>query len=216
MKLNPHGDAAIYDTMVRLSRGYGALLHPLVDSKGNFGKVYSRDMAWAASRYTEVRLDPICTELFRDIDQDTVDFVDNYDGKLKEPTLLPTSFPNVLVSANKGITVGMASDLCGFNLGEVCDTIIAYIKNPDCDLMDTLLAPDLPTSGELLYEAAALSAIYQTGRGSFKVRAKWRYIKADNLIEVYEIPYSTTSEAIMDKVTELVKALKKMPMWSQI
>lgn len=208
MKLNPHGDAAIYDTMVRLSRGYGALLHPLVDSKGNFGKVYSRDMAWAASRYTEVRLDPICAELFRDIDQDTVDFVDNYDGKLKEPTLLPTSFPNVLVSANKGIAVGMASDLCGFNLGEVCDTTIAYIKNPDCNIMDTLLAPDLPTGGELLYDAAALTAIYQTGRGSFKVRAKWRYIKAGNLIEVYEIPYSTTSEAIMDKVSELIKAGK--------
>lgn len=208
MKLNPHGDAAIYDTMVRLSRGYGALLHPLVDSKGNFGKVYSRDMAWAASRYTEVRLDPICAELFRDIDQDTVDFVDNYDGKLKEPTLLPTSFPNVLVSANKGIAVGMASDLCGFNLGEVCDTTIAYIKNPDCNIMDTLLAPDLPTGGELLYDAAALTAIYQTGRGSFKVRAKWRHIKAGNLIEVYEIPYSTTSEAIMDKVSELIKAGK--------
>ena len=208
MKLNPHGDAAIYDTMVRLSRGYGALLHPLVDSKGNFGKVYSRDMAWAASRYTEVRLDPICAEMFRDIDQDTVDFVDNYDGKLKEPTLLPTSFPNVLVSANKGIAVGMASDLCGFNLGEVCDTTIAYIKNPDCNIMDTLLAPDLPTGGELLYDADALSAIYQSGRGSFKVRAKWRYIKAGNLIEVYEIPYSTTSEAIMDKVSELVKAGK--------
>lgn len=153
-------------------------------------------------------MDPICAELFRDIDQDTVDFVDNYDGKLKEPTLLPTSFPNVLVSANKGIAVGMASDLCDFNLGEVCDTTIAYIKNPDCDLMDTLLAPDLPTGGELLYDAAALAAIYQTGRGSFKVRAKWRYIKADNLIEAYEIPYSTTSETIMDKVTELVKAGK--------
>ena len=158
MKLNPHGDAAIYDTLVRLSRGYGALLHPLVDSKGNFGKVYSRDMAWAASRYTEVRLDPICAELFRDIDQDTVDFVDNYDGKLKEPTLLPTTFPNVLVSANQGIAVGMASNLCGFNLGEVCDTTIAYLKDPDHDLMATLKAPDLPTGGELLYDASELAS----------------------------------------------------------
>jgi len=208
MKLNPHGDAAIYDTMVRLSRGYGALLHPLVDSKGNFGKVYSRDMAWAASRYTEVRLDPICAELFRDIDQDTVDFVDNYDGKMKEPTLLPTTFPNVLVSANQGIAVGMASNLCGFNLGEVCDTTVAFLKNRDHDILSTLKAPDLPTGGQLLYDAQALSEIYRTGRGSFKVRAKWRYNKAENLIEVYEIPYSTTSEAIMDKVAELIKAGK--------
>ena len=208
MKLNPHGDAAIYDTMVRLSRGYGALLHPLVDSKGNFGKVYSRDMAWAASRYTEARLDPICAELFRDIDQDTVDFVDNYDGKLKEPTLLPTTFPNVLVAANKGIAVGMASDLCGFNLGEVCDTTIAFLKDSNHDIMTTLKAPDLPTGGELLYDAAALADIYRTGRGSFKVRARWRYVKEENLIEVYEIPYSTTSEAILDKVSELLKAGK--------
>ena len=205
MKLNPHGDAAIYDTLVRLSRGYGALLHPLVDSKGNFGKVYSRDMAWAASRYTEVRLDPICAELFRDIDQDTVDFADNYDGKMKEPTLLPTTFPNVLVSANQGIAVGMASSLCGFNLGEVCDTTIAFLKNPDHDIMTTLKAPDLPTGGELLYDEGALSEIYRTGRGSFKVRSKWRYNKSENLIEVYEIPYSTTTEAIMDKVAELIK-----------
>ena len=208
MKLNPHGDGPIYDTMVRLSRGYGALLHPLVDSKGNFGKVYSRDMAYAASRYTEARLDPICAEIFRDIDQDTVDFVDNYDGKLKEPTLLPTTFPNVLVSANKGIAVGMASDLCGFNLGEVCDTTIAFLKNPDHDIMTTLKAPDLPTGGELLYDAAALADIYRTGRGSFKVRSRWRYVKEENLIEVYEIPYSTTSEAILDKVSELLKAGK--------
>ena len=208
MKLNPHGDAAIYDTLVRLSRGNGALLHPLVDSKGNFGKVYSRDMAWAASRYTEVRLDPICAELFRDIDQDTVDFVDNYDGKMKEPTLLPTTFPNVLVSANQGIAVGMASNLCGFNLGEVCDTTIAFLKTPNHDIMSTLKAPDLPTGGELLYDADALGEIYRTGRGSFKVRSKWRYNKAENLIEVYEIPYSTTTEAIMDKVAELIKAGK--------
>ncbi|MCI8304564.1 MAG: topoisomerase IV, partial [Lawsonibacter sp.] len=185
-----------------------ALLHPLVDSKGNFGKVYSRDMAWAASRYTEARLDSICAELFRDIDQDTVDFVDNYDGKMKEPTLLPTTFPNVLVSANKGIAVGMASDLCGFNLGEVCDTTIAFLKDPEHDIMTTLKAPDLPTGGELLYDGAALSEIYRTGRGSFKIRARWRYVKTENLIEVYEIPYSTTSEAILDKVTELLKAGK--------
>ena len=208
MKLNPHGDAAIYDTMVRLSRGYGALLHPLVDSKGNFGKVYSRDMAWAASRYTEVRLDPICAELFRDIDQDAVDFVDNYDGKMKEPALLPTTFPNVLVSANQGIAVGMASNLCGFNLGEVCDATIAYLKDPECDLMETLKAPDLPTGGELLYDQAALSDIYRMGRGSFKIRSKWRYIKEENLIEVYEIPYSTTIEAIKEKIIELVKTGK--------
>ena len=208
MKLNPHGDAAIYDTMVRLSKGYGALLHPLVDSKGNFGKVYSRDMAWAASRYTEARLDPICGELFRDIDQDTVDFVDNYDGSMKEPALLPTTFPNVLVSANQGIAVGMASNLCGFNLGEVCDATIAYMKDPNCDLMGILKAPDFPTGGELLYDGAEMAQIYATGRGSFKVRGRWRYDKSANLIEIYEIPYTTTSEAIIDKVAELIKAGK--------
>ena len=208
MRLNPHGDAAIYDTMVRLSRGYGALLHPLVDSKGNFGKVYSRDMAWAASRYTEVRLDPICAELFRDIDQDTVDFVDNYDGKLQEPTLLPTTFPNVLVSANQGIAVGMASNVCGFNLAEVCDTAMAYLKDPGCPLTETLKAPDFPTGGQLLMDEAALRQVYETGRGSVQLRAKWRYLKSENLIEVYEIPYSTTVEAIMDKVAELIKAGK--------
>ncbi len=208
MKLNPHGDTAIYDTMVRLSRGYGALLHPLVDSKGNFGKVYSRDMAWAASRYTEVRLDPICQELFRDIDQDAVDFVPNYDGKLTEPTLLPTTFPNVLVSANQGIAVGMASNLCGFNLGEVCDAAIAYLKDPDVDLLGILKAPDFSTGGQLLYDGAALAEVYRTGRGPIRLRAKWRYVKEDNLIEIYEIPYSTTVEAILDKVAELVKAGK--------
>ena len=208
MKLNPHGDAAIYDTMVRLSRGYGALLHPLVDSKGNFGKVYSRDMAWAASRYTEVRLDPICAELFRDIDQDTVDFVDNYDGSMQEPTLLPTTFPNVLVSANQGIAVGMASNLCGFNLAEVCDAAIARMKDPNADLLSILKAPDFSTGGQLLYDGAALAEIYRTGRGSVKLRAKWRYVKAENLIEIYEIPYSTTVEAILDKVAELVKSGK--------
>ena len=208
MKLNPHGDAAIYDTMVRLSRGYGALLHPLVDSKGNFGKVYSRDMAWAASRYTEARLDPICAELFRDIDQDAVDFVDNYDGSMKEPALLPTTFPNILVSANQGIAVGMASNLCGFNLAEVCDAAVAYLKNPGVDLLPILKAPDFPTGGQLLYDETALRQIYSTGRGSVQVRAKWRYLKPENLIEIYEIPYSTTVEAVMDKVAELVKAGK--------
>ena len=208
MRLNPHGDQAIYETMVRLAKGNEALLHPFVDSKGNFGKVYSRDMAYAASRYTEAKLSPICAELFRDLDCDAVDFVDNYDNTMKEPSLLPTTFPNVLVSANQGIAVGMASSLCGFNLGEVCDTTVAYLKNPEHDLMTTLKAPDLPTGGELLYDPAALSEIYRTGRGSFKVRARWRYNKAENLIEVYEIPYSTTTEAIMDKVTELVKAGK--------
>ena len=208
MRLNPHGDAAIYDTMVRLSKGYGALLHPFVDSKGNFGKVYSRDMAWAASRYTEAKLSAICAELFRDIDSDTVDFIDNYDNTMKEPALLPTTFPNILVSANQGIAVGMASQLCGFNLGEVCDTTIAYLKNPDCDLTETLLAPDFPTGGEVICDVDALREIYSTGRGGVKVRARWRYDKKENLIEVYEIPYTTTTEAIMDKVAELIKAGK--------
>ena len=208
MRLNPHGDAAIYDTMVRLSRCYGALLAPYVDSKGNFGKVYSRDMAWAASRYTEARLDPICGEFFRDIDKDTVDFVDNYDGTVKEPSLLPTTFPNVLVSANQGIAVGMASNICGFNLGEVCDTAIARIRNPKADLMTTLKAPDFSTGGQLLFDQKEMEKIYSTGRGSFKVRCKWRYDKAQNVIEVYEIPYSTSIEVIMDKVVELNKAGK--------
>lgn len=208
MRLNPHGDAAIYDTMVRLSKGYGALLHPFVDSKGNFGKVYSRDMAWAASRYTEAKLSAICAELFRDIDSDTIDFIDNYDNTMKEPALLPTTFPNILVSANQGIAVGMASQLCGFNLGEVCDTTIAYLENPDCDLTETLLAPDFPTGGEVICDVDALREIYSTGRGGVKVRARWRYDKKENLIEVYEIPYTTTTEAIMDKVAELIKAGK--------
>ena len=208
MRLNPHGDAAIYDTMVRLSRGYGALLTPFVDSKGNFGKSYSRDMSCAAPRYTEAKLTAICAELFRDIDSDTVDFVDNYDNTMKEPALLPTTFPNILVSANSGIAVGMASQFCGFNLKEVCDTTIAYLKNPDCDLTETLLAPDFPTGGELICDPAALRDIYDTGRGSVRVRAKYRYVKAENLIEIYEIPYSTTVEAILDKVAELIKAGK--------
>ena len=208
MKLNPHGDAAIYDTMVRLSRGYGALLAPFVDSKGNFGKCYSRDMAWAAPRYTEAKLTPICSELFRDIDADTVDFIDNYDNTMKEPVLLPTTFPNILVSANSGIAVGMASQFCGFNLKEVCDTTAAYLKNADCDLTETLLGPDFPTGGDMICDVAALREIYDTGRGSVRVRAKYRYVKAENLIEIYEIPYSTTVEAILDKVAELIKAGK--------
>ena len=208
MRLNPHGDAAIYDTMVRLSKGYGALLHPFVDSKGNFGKVYSRDMAWAASRYTEAKLSPICQELFRDLDQDAVDFVDNYDNSMKEPALLPTTFPNILVSANQGIAVGMASQLCGFNLSEVCDTTVAYLKNPDCDISATLLGPDFPTGGEIIYDQSALEEVYRTGRGSIKIRGKYRYVKSENVVEIYEIPYTTTTENIMDKVSELIKAGK--------
>ncbi len=208
MRLNPHGDQAIYETMVRLAKGNESLLHPFVDSKGNFGKVYSRDMAYAASRYTEAKLAPICAELFRDLDCDAVDFVDNYDNTMKEPALLPTTFPNVLVSSNQGIAVGMASSICGFNLGEVCDTTIAYLKNPDHDLTTTLLAPDFPTGGELICDMDELRRIYDTGRGSVKVRAKWRYDKKENLIEIYEIPYSTSIEAILDKVAELVKAGK--------
>ncbi len=208
MRLNPHGDQAIYETMVRLAKGNESLLHPFVDSKGNFGKVYSRDMAYAASRYTEAKLSPICAELFRDLDCDAVDFVDNYDNTMKEPALLPTTFPNVLVSANQGIAVGMASSICGFNLGEVCDTTIAYLKNPDHDITTTLLAPDFPTGGQLICEPDELRKVYETGRGGVKVRAKWRYDKKENLIEIYEIPYSTSIEAILDKVAELVKAGK--------
>lgn len=206
MKLNPHGDAAIYETMVRLTRGNEALLTPFVDSKGNFGKVYSRDMAYAASRYTEAKLDKICAELFREIDDDAVDFVDNYDGEMKEPTLLPTTFPNILVSANTGIAVGMASSFCGFNLEEVCRTTIAYIEDNNCDLMATLPAPDFPTGGEIILDRAQMQKIYDTGRGSFKIRSKWKYIKSENLIEVYQIPYTTTIEAIIDKLADLVKS----------
>ena len=208
MRLNPHGDQAIYETMVRLAKGNEALLHPFVDSKGNFGKVYSRDMAYAASRYTEAKLAPICAELFRDLDCDAVDFVDNYDNTMKEPSLLPTTFPNVLVSANQGIAVGMASQICGFNLGEVCDTTIAYLKNPAHDIASTLLAPDFPTGGQILCDGNELREIYRTGRGGVKVRSRYRYDKKENLIEVYEIPYSTSLEAILDKVAELVKAGK--------
>ena len=208
MRLNPHGDAAIYETMVRLARGNETLLHPFVDSKGNFGKVYSRDMAYAASRYTEAKLESFCNELFRDIDSDTVDMVDNYDATMKEPALLPTTFPNVLVSANQGIAVGMASNICSFNLKEVCETTIALMKNPDHDVLETLPGPDFSTGAELLFDEAATREIYSTGRGSFKLRAKWRYEKDGNRIVVHEIPYSTTTEVIMDKVAELIKAGK--------
>ena len=208
MRLNPHGDAAIYETMVRLAKGNETLLHPFVDSKGNFGKVYSRDMAYAASRYTEAKLDSFCNELFRDIDFDTVDMVDNYDATMKEPSLLPTTFPNVLVSANQGIAVGMASNICSFNLAEVCQTAIALMENPQHDILQTLPGPDFSTGGELLFDEAATREIYATGRGSFKLRAKWNYVKSGNLIEITQIPYSTTTEVIMDKVAELIKAGK--------
>ncbi|MBQ4641197.1 MAG: topoisomerase IV [Oscillospiraceae bacterium] len=208
MRLNPHGDAAIYETMVRLARGNETLLHPFVDSKGNFGKVYSRDMAYAAARYTEAKLDKFCEELFRDIDLDTVDMVDNYDATMKEPSLLPTTFPNVLVSANQGIAVGMASNICSFNLAEVCNTAIALMNNPEHDILETLPGPDFSTGGQLLFDEAAFREIYNTGRGSFKLRAKWNYVKSGNLIEITEIPYTTASEAIMDKVAELIKAGK--------
>ena len=208
MRLNPHGDAAIYETMVRLSKGYGALLTPFVDSKGNFGKVYSRDMSFAASRYTEAKLAPSCGEIFRDIDRETVEFTDNYDGSMKEPRLLPTAFPNVLVSANTGIAVGMASQICGFNLEEVCRTEINYLSDPDCDLFETMPAPDFSTGAEIVYDRSAMDEIYRTGKGSFKMRSRWRYIQKENIIEIYEIPFTTTSEAIVDKVAELIKAGK--------
>ena len=205
MKLNPHGDAAIYDTMVRLSRGYEALLHPYVDSKGNFGKFYSRDMAWAASRYTEARLDDICRELFRDIDKDTVDFVDNYDSTMKEPTLLPAAFPSVLVNANTGIAVGMASSICPFNLAEVCNTAIELMKNPKHDLFSTMQAPDFPGGGQIIFDRKTMEQIYSTGRGSIRVRARYTYDKAENCIDITQIPPTTTIEAIVEKVIDLVK-----------
>ena len=208
MKLNPHGDAAIYETMVRLSAGYQALLTPFVDSKGNFGKVFSRDMSYAAPRYTEAKLSAICAEIFRDIDKETVDMADNYDGSMKEPTLLPTAFPNILVSANLGIAVGMASQICGFNLGEVCETTICCLKDPEHDILSTMPAPDFSTGGEIVYDRAQMESIYSTGRGSFRIRARWHYLRAENIIEIYEIPYTTTSEAIIDKVSELIKAGK--------
>lgn len=208
MKLNPHGDQAIYDTMVRLTRGYEALLHPFIDSKGNFGKAYSRDMAWAASRYTEARLDAICNELFKDIDKDTVDFTDNYDSTQKEPTLLPVTFPTILVTPNTGIAVGMASSICSFNLNEVCETATALIRSPNHKVSDTLLAPDFASGAQILYDKEELERIYETGRGSVKVRSRYVYDKSNNCIDVTEIPPTTTVEAIIDKIVELVKQNK--------
>ena len=208
MKLNPHGDAAIYDTMVRLSRGYEALLHPYVDSKGNFGKFYSRDMAWAASRYTEAKLDPLCRELFQDIDKDTVDFVDNFDSTMQEPTLLPATFPTILVNANTGIAVGMASNICPFNLQEVCRTAIALIRDPQADLFETLQAPDFPGGGQLIFDRSQMEKIYNTGRGSFRVRSRWTYDKAAGCIDITQIPPSTSVEIIVEKVVDLVRQNK--------
>ena len=205
MKLNPHGDAAIYDTMVRLARGYEALLHPYVDSKGNFGKAYSRDMAWAAPRYTEAKLEAICRELFQDIDKDTVDFVDNYDSTMKEPTLLPATFPSVLVNANTGIAVGMASNICPFNLQEVCRTAIALIRDPQADLFETLQAPDFPGGGQILFDKKQMEQIYQTGRGSIRVRSRYTFDKSQNCIDVTQIPPTTTIEVIVERVIDLVK-----------
>lgn len=205
MKLNPHGDAAIYETMVRLSRGNESLLVPFVESKGNFGKAYSRDMAYAASRYTEAKLEPICEELFRDIDRDTVDFADNYDATCKEPVLLPVTFPNILTNNTLGIAVGMASSICSFNLAEVCNTTIALLKDENADIKDTLIAPDFAGGGIILYDESDIDGVYNTGRGSIKVRSKWNYVKEDNVIEITEIPPTTTVEAIIDKVADLVK-----------
>ncbi|MDD6061906.1 MAG: DNA topoisomerase (ATP-hydrolyzing) subunit A [Oscillospiraceae bacterium] len=206
MQLNPHGDAAIYETMVRLSRGYEALLHPFVDSKGNFGKAYSRDMVWAASRYTEAKLDGICAELFADIDKDTVDFVDNYDATMKEPTLLPVTFPTILANPTTGIAVGMASSICSFNLRELCDTTIALIRDENHEVIDTLKAPDFVGGGRLLYDRAALEEIYRSGRGSIRIRARYSYDKSNNCIDITEIPPTTTSEAIIEKIIERIKA----------
>ena len=206
MKLNPHGDAAIYDTMVRLSRGYEALLHPFVDSKGNFGKAYSRDMQWAAPRYTEAKLAPICTELFAEIDKDTVDFVDNYDNTMKEPSLLPVRFPSILANPTTGIAVGMASSICPFNLRELCETTIALIKDPEADISETLKAPDFAGGGLLLYDRDVIDTIYKTGRGGFKIRAKYNYDKDGKCIDITEIPPTTTAEAIIDKVIEKFKS----------
>ncbi|MGL6173576.1 MAG: DNA gyrase subunit A [Cellulosilyticaceae bacterium] len=205
MKLNPHGDAAIYETMVRLTKGYDALNIPLVDSKGNFGKVYSRDMAYAASRYTEAKLSDICEEVFRDIEENSVEFVDNYDGRMKEPTLLPVTFPNVLVNPNQGIAVGMASNICSFNLEEVCDATIAYLKDEMIDITEYIKAPDFSTGGNILYNPVEMKSILETGRGSFKMRGKYTYVKKENCIEITEIPYTTTVEAIIDKIEDLVK-----------
>lgn len=208
MKLNPHGDITIYETMVRLTEGNGSLLHPFVDSKGNFGKQYSRDMAYAAPRYTEVKLSPICNEIFADIDKNTVEFVDNYDSTTKEPLLLPTTFPNILVNPNQGIAVGMASSICSFNLKEVCETAINYINNPETDILETLKAPDLPGGGKLLYNRSEMEQIYSTGRGSFRVNSKYKFDSKNNCIEITEIPYSTNVESIIEKIIQLIKAGK--------
>lgn len=205
MKLNPHGDSAIYETMVRLTKGYAALNTPFIDSKGNFGKIYSRDMAYAASRYTEAKLSDICEELFSDIEEDSVPFVDNYDGKMKEPTLLPVTFPNILVNPNQGIAVGMASNICSFNLGEVCDATIAYLKSEQADVTDYIVAPDFSTGGELIYNPEEMKNILKSGRGSFKMRGKYSYIKKENCIEITQIPYTTTIEAIIDKIEDAIK-----------
>lgn len=208
MQLNPHGDAAIYETMIRLARGNESLLHPYVESKGNFGKSYSKNMQYAASRYTEAKLAPISAELFRDIDKDTVDFVPNYDNTMTEPTLLPVTFPSVLVNANMGIAVGMASNFCSFNLKEICDTTVALIKDPDADITETLKAPDFIGGGQILYDEDKMNEIFRTGRGSFKIRAKYSYDKKNNCIDIYEIPATTTTEAIIDKIVELAKGGK--------
>ena len=208
MQLNPHGDAAIYETMIRLARGNESLLHPYIESKGNFGKSYSKNMQYAASRYTEAKLAPIAAELFRDIDKDTVDFVPNYDNSMQEPTLFPVTFPSVLVNANMGIAVGMASNICSFNLGEICNTTVELIKDPDADIMETLKAPDFIGGGQIIYDEALMREIYRTGRGSFKLRAKYNYDKSSNCIDIYEIPATTTSEAIIDKIIDLAKAGK--------
>ena len=205
MKLNPHGDAAIYETMVRLATGNEALLAPFVDSKGNFGKYYSGDLSYAASRYTEAKLAPICAEIFKDIDKDPVDFVDSYDGAMQEPRLLPTTFPNVLVSANKGIGVAMASDICGFNLNEVCAATMSFLRNPDCDLFEHMPAPDFSTGGEIIYKREEMERIYETGTGGFQIRSRWRYLPDERIIEVYEIPYTTKTDVIIERIVKLSK-----------
>ena len=209
MKLNPHGDQTIYETMVRLTRGNAALLHAYIDSKGNFGKQYSRDMAYAAPRYTEARLDKFCENIFTDIDKDVVEMIDNYDGTMKEPLLLPARFPSVLVNSNQGIAVGMASNICSFNLQEVCEATKAYIKDPGCDILEYMPAPDFSGGGELIYDMDDMARIYKSGRGSFKLRSRYKVDKANNLIEIYEIPYSSSVEAIIDGISGLVKNLCK-------
>lgn len=208
MKLNPHGDGAIYDTMVRLTRGNGSLLHAYVDSKGNFGRQYSRDMQCAASRYTEVRLDKLCEEVFRGLDKNAVDFMDNYDGSVKEPVLLPATFPTILVNSNQGIAVGMASNICSFNIREVCEATIAYMKDPQADILSIMTAPDFSGGGIILYDRNEMQQVYETGRGPVRIRAKYRIDKKNNFIEVYEIPYTTSAEGIIDEITELVRSGK--------